>query len=90
MQDGGHGKSGLTVDATRLVMDQSEATGTRDRPRDDWRTGRALLLLLLGFFLLTTYYSFRIPLWEAPDEPMHVAVLRDLAAGRLPPPAPHA
>lgn len=85
MKDEGHSKAGLTVGATRLVMDQSEATGTRDRARDDWRTGRALLLLLGGFFLLTTYYSFRIPLWEAPDEPMHVAVLRDLAAGRLPP-----
>src|SRR3990172_10460196 len=44
-----------------------------------------LPLLLLGFFLITAYYSFRSPLWEAPEEPMHVAVVRDLAAGRIPP-----
>lgn len=52
-----------------------------DRPM---RNHLPLLLILFGYLVMGTLFAVLTPDWQAPDEPAHYNVVRQLAAGTLP------
>ncbi len=62
-----------------MTLTESETPMTR---RIEWLT---LGLILLVYLALGTLYAVRTPAWQAPDEPAHYNVIRQIADdGRLP------
>jgi hypothetical protein len=47
-----------------------------------------LLLILLAYLAVAGQYALLTPPWQAPDEPAHYNVIRQLAAGEIPVMAP--